>query len=88
MVAGLLHPLSIYVLALGSGFLIPLLFRARAGLAVALFVLALAITQGAMYERSKVLLWVLLVHLIVDYFLYWQIVTGHYPDYVQTGILH
>ena len=42
MVAGLLHPLSIYVLALGSGFLIPLLFRARAGLAVALFVLALA----------------------------------------------
>ena len=41
MVAGLLHPLSIYVLALGSGFLIPLLFRARPGWAVALFVLAL-----------------------------------------------
>ena len=45
MVAGLLHPLSIYVLALGSGFLIPLLFRARAGLAVALFVLALATSK-------------------------------------------
>jgi len=42
MVAGLLHPLAIYVLALGSGFLIPLLFRARAGFAVALFMLALA----------------------------------------------
>jgi formate hydrogenlyase subunit 3/multisubunit Na+/H+ antiporter MnhD subunit len=42
MVAALLHPLSIYVVALGSGFLIPLLFRARAGLAVALFMVALA----------------------------------------------
>ncbi len=42
MVAALLHPLSIYVLALGSGFLIPLLYRAGAGKAAALFMLALA----------------------------------------------
>ncbi len=35
-----------------------------------LFVYIFAITQGAMYERSKVLLWVLVVHLIVDYFLF------------------
>ncbi len=41
MVAGLLHPLAIYVLALGSGFLIPLLFRASAAMATALFMLAL-----------------------------------------------
>ena len=30
-----------------------------------LFVYLFALTQGAMFERSKVLLWVLLVHLIV-----------------------
>ena len=44
-----------------------------------LFVLALALTQGAMYERSRVLLWVLLVHLIVDYFLFQAIVDAYYP---------
>jgi formate hydrogenlyase subunit 3/multisubunit Na+/H+ antiporter MnhD subunit len=42
MVDGLLHPLGMFVLALGSGFLIPLLFRAGAGLAATLFLLALA----------------------------------------------
>ncbi|MGD2074517.1 MAG: proton-conducting transporter membrane subunit [Gammaproteobacteria bacterium] len=42
MVTGLVHPLGIFVLALGSGFLIPLLFRASAALAAALFMLALA----------------------------------------------
>jgi len=45
-----------------------------------LFVGFLALTQGLMYERSRVLLWVLLVHLIVDYFLFQGIVTAYYPD--------
>ena len=45
-----------------------------------LFVYILALTQGAMYERSKVLIWVLIVHLIVDYFLFQTIVTAYYPD--------
>ena len=45
-----------------------------------LFVYIFAITQGAMYERSKVLLWVLVVHLIVDYFLFQAIVSAHYPE--------
>jgi len=47
-----------------------------------------ALTQGSMFEESENLLYVLVVHLIVDYFLYWQIVMGHYPGYVQQGILH
>ena len=45
-----------------------------------LFVALLAITQGAMYERSRVLLWVLIVHLIVDYFLFQGIVDAYYPN--------
>lgn len=44
-----------------------------------IFVFVLAFTQGAMYERSKVLLWVLIVHLIVDYFLFQAIVQAYYP---------
>jgi hypothetical protein len=43
------------------------------------FVYALALTQGFMFERSKVLLWVLIVHLVVDYFLFQGIVTRYYP---------
>jgi hypothetical protein len=43
------------------------------------FVYSLALTQGFMFERSKVLLWVLVVHLIVDYFLFQAIVTRYYP---------
>ncbi len=43
------------------------------------FVYMLALTQGFMFERSKVLLWVLVVHLIVDYFLFQAIVTRYYP---------
>lgn len=46
-----------------------------------IFVYIFALTQGAMYERSRVLLWVLLVHLIVDYFLFQEIVTAYYPDF-------
>lgn len=38
----LLHPLGIYVLALGAGFLIPLLYRSAPGLATGLFLFALA----------------------------------------------
>jgi hypothetical protein len=43
------------------------------------FVYALALTQGAMFERSRALLWVLLVHLIADYFLFQAIVSHYYP---------
>jgi hypothetical protein len=46
-----------------------------------LFVLALAITQGVMFERSKSLLSVLVVHLIVDYFLFQEILTAQYPGF-------
>ena len=45
------------------------------------FVYLFALTQGAMYERSRVLLWVLVVHLIVDYFLFQKIVSAYYPDF-------
>lgn len=38
-------------------------------------------TQGSMFEKSESLLWVLVVHLIVDYFLVAFIVQSHYPDY-------
>ncbi len=47
-----------------------------------------ALTQGAMFEKTGNLIYVLVVHLVVDYFLYWQIVMGHYPSYVKTGFLH
>ena len=46
-----------------------------------LLVYIFAFTQGAMYERSKSLLWVLIVHLIVDYFLFQAIVSAYYPDF-------
>lgn len=46
-----------------------------------IFVYLFAFTQGAMYERSRVLLWVLIVHLIVDYFLFQAIVSAYYPDF-------
>ena len=46
-----------------------------------IFVYLFALTQGAMYERSRVLLWVLVVHLIVDYFLFQRIVSAYYPDF-------
>lgn len=46
-----------------------------------IFVYLFALTQGAMFERSKVLLWVLIAHLIVDYFLFQAIVSAHYPDF-------
>lgn len=38
-------------------------------------------TQGSMFEKSESLLWVLIVHLVVDYFLVAFIVQAHYPDY-------
>lgn len=44
-------------------------------------VYAFALTQGAMYERSRCLLWVLLVHLIVDAFLVAAILQYHYPGH-------
>jgi membrane protease YdiL (CAAX protease family) len=45
------------------------------------FVGVLALTQGVMFERSKALIWVLLVHLIVDYFLFQAIVEKYYPNF-------
>jgi membrane protease YdiL (CAAX protease family) len=44
-------------------------------------VYAFALTQGAMYERSRCLLYVLIVHLIVDAFLVFAILQYHYPDH-------
>ncbi len=38
-----------------------------------------ALTQGVMYEKSRVLLWVLIVHLIVDMFLVLAIVGHAWP---------
>jgi hypothetical protein len=49
-----------------------------------LFVYVFALTQGALFERSENLLTVLLVHLIVDYFLFQEIVTAYYPS-LTTG---
>ena len=46
-----------------------------------LLVYVFAFTQGAMYERSRCLLWVLIVHLIVDYFLFQAIVSAYYPNF-------
>jgi membrane protease YdiL (CAAX protease family) len=45
------------------------------------FVGVLALTQGLMFERSKALIWVLLVHLMVDYFLFQAIVEKYYPNF-------
>ena len=45
-----------------------------------LVVYAFAWTQGSMYEKSEGLLWVLVVHLIVDFFLVAAIVQSYYPD--------
>jgi len=46
-----------------------------------LIVFLFAWTQGAMFEKSEGLLWVLIVHLVVDYLLVAFIVQAHYPDY-------
>ena len=46
-----------------------------------LFVFALALTQGIMFERAKTLMYVIVVHLIVDYFLFQEIVDAYYPDF-------
>lgn len=46
-----------------------------------LIVFLFAWTQGAMFEKSEGLLWVLIVHLVVDYFLVAFIVQTHYPGY-------
>lgn len=46
-----------------------------------LFVFFLAVTQGIMFERSRVLVYVLVVHLIVDYFLFQEIVEAYYPAF-------
>ncbi len=42
---------------------------------------AFALTQGSMYEESKCLLWVLIVHLIIDAFLLENIIAHYYPNH-------
>jgi len=42
-------------------------------------------TQGAMFEASESLLFVLLVHLIVDFFLFTAIVHSYYPGFSLLG---
>ncbi len=44
-------------------------------------ILLFAWTQGSMFEKSESLLWVLIVHLIVDFFLVAAIVHSYYPSY-------
>ncbi len=46
-----------------------------------LIIYVFAWTQGSMFEKSESLLWVLIVHLIVDFFLVAAIVHSYYPDY-------
>lgn len=46
-----------------------------------LIVFCFAWTQGSMFEKSEGLLWVLIVHLVVDFFLVAAIVHSYYPDY-------
>ncbi|MCA9757538.1 MAG: hypothetical protein KDA27_17165 [Candidatus Eisenbacteria bacterium] len=46
-----------------------------------LLVYAFALTQGSMYEESKCLLWVLIVHLVIDAFLLESIIAHYYPGH-------
>lgn len=46
-----------------------------------LIVYIFAWTQGSMFEQSENLLYVLIVHLIVDFILVAAIVSAYYPDY-------
>ncbi|MDP6461739.1 MAG: hypothetical protein QF819_06685 [Gemmatimonadota bacterium] len=48
-------------------------------------VYAFAWTQGAMFEKAEGLLWVLVVHLIVDFYLVAAIVGYHYPGSGYAG---
>lgn len=50
-----------------------------------LVVYLFALTQGAMYEGSRSLLWVLIVHLIVDLFLVAAILHFYYPHMSVPG---
>jgi hypothetical protein len=46
-----------------------------------LFVYTFALIQGTMFEKTENLLYVVVVHLIVDYFLFQEIVTHYYPGF-------
>jgi membrane protease YdiL (CAAX protease family) len=46
-----------------------------------LIVFGFAWTQGSMFEKSEGLIWVLIVHLIVDFFLVAAIVGSYYPGF-------
>jgi len=43
------------------------------------FVFIFALTQGALFERAENLITVLMVHIIVDFFLFQEIVASYYP---------
>jgi hypothetical protein len=64
-------------MVLYSSVLVDMAFRAWGPV----FVAALAITQGFMFERSKAIVYVVIVHLIVDYFLFQAIVSAYYPGF-------
>jgi membrane protease YdiL (CAAX protease family) len=46
-----------------------------------ILVYAFALTQGSMYEESKCLLWVLIVHLVIDAILLETIIAHYYPGH-------
>jgi hypothetical protein len=52
-----------------------------------LFVYPFALTQGLLYERSRSLLNIIVVHLIMDWFLFDEIVTAYYPGQSPVGLL-
>ena len=56
MVASLLHPLNIFILGLGGGFLIPLLEPARQGWVVGRFLLALVGDDADLRRRAASIL--------------------------------
>jgi membrane protease YdiL (CAAX protease family) len=51
------------------------------------FIFPFALAQGWMFQRSHSLLTVILVHLIVDWFLFDEIVTAHYPGTAPLALL-
>jgi hypothetical protein len=47
-----------------------------------------ALTQGSMFEESENLLYVLIVHVVVDYFLFAAIAQGYYPGFETGWLFH
>lgn len=47
-----------------------------------------ALTQGSMFEESENLLYVLIMHIVVDYFLFAAIAQGYYPGFETGWLFH